>query len=160
MMRKVMVLAIACLIPNRAGAAGGAARSCRFMRTPLDAFLGALRRRAVGPNSGRRPRCTYLGASTTAPPIKMPGINAASNKAAPASTDSPTVTYAFMASSSGGGSTHQSVMDGRGDANSDAGRVREIDRSLFGVLFRPQARTSQLVVDRTSARPAPILASS
>src|SRR5215470_13594401 len=156
MIRNVMVLAIACLIPNRAGAPGSAARSCRVAR----GLLGAFRRRTVGPNSGRRPRCTYLGASTTAPPIKMPGINAASNKAAPASTDSPTVTYAFMASSSGGGSTHQSVMDGRGDANSDAGRVREIDRSLFGVLFRPQARTSQLVVDRTSARPAPILASS
>src|SRR5258708_5231053 len=103
MIRKVMVLAIACLMPKRAGAAGGAASSCRFAGGPGGASRGG----AVGPNGGRGPRGGlggYLGASPTAPPINMPGINAASNKAAPASTDSPTVTYDFMASSSGGGS--------------------------------------------------------
>src|SRR5262249_33674163 len=92
MIRKVMVLAIACLIPKPAGAPAGAVTSCRSARG----------RRTVEPNGGRRRRSLvrYLGTSTAAPPITRPGINAASNKAAPASIDSPTVTYSFMATPS------------------------------------------------------------
>jgi hypothetical protein len=110
MMRKVMVLAIACLIPSRAGAV--ALTSCRSRRGAVRAFR---RRRPVVPNSGCRPRRSvgrYLGASTAAPPITRPGISAASSRAAPASIVSPTVTYVFMASCRPqAGGRHRSATD-------------------------------------------------
>src|SRR5262245_19493076 len=102
MIRKVMVLTIACLTPNPAAAEGGAVTSCRSARG----------RRTGEPNSGRRRLCRYLGARTAAPPMIMPGINAASNKAAPASIDSPTVTYSFMVTPSGR-RTHAAGLDER-----------------------------------------------
>src|SRR5262245_11687217 len=58
-------------------------------------------RRTVEPEPGRgRNFGRYFGMSTAAPPITSPGINAASSKAAPASTDSPTVRYSFTVPSS------------------------------------------------------------
>src|SRR5208337_4325154 len=93
MIRKVMVLAIACLIANRVGMASGALTCVR----PGRGKTGSVRGRTVELKSGCRRRrslgrylgakylgAKYLGANTAAPPINMPGISATSNKAPPA----------------------------------------------------------------------------
>src|SRR3984893_5490919 len=87
MIRKVMVLANACLIANLGRAASGALTPGRSGRGTVD----IIRRRTVELNSGCRRRPSLrrrlganLGASTAAPPITMPGISATSNNAAPA----------------------------------------------------------------------------
>ena len=87
MIRKVMVLANACLIANLGRVASGALTSARSGKGTAD----IIRRRTVELNSGCRRRRSLgrrlganLGASTAAPPITMPGISATSNKATPA----------------------------------------------------------------------------
>jgi len=68
MIRKVMVLATACLMANPPGAAAGALTACRLG----GGAFGLGDRRTLEPNSGLKPRRSfgrYLGASTAAPPI-------------------------------------------------------------------------------------------
>src|SRR5277367_5765076 len=85
MIRKVMVLATACLIPSLAGAASNVLMpGCRAGspgRPTAESNSGCRRRRSLGKYFGK-----YLGASTAAPPITRPGISATSNKATPAAT--------------------------------------------------------------------------
>src|SRR5580704_931202 len=87
MIRNVMVLAIACLmlgwtkeLARTAGSALTPGRSEDAAGRRLAGLRGGCRRRR---SPGRYPE-RYLGASTAAPPISRPGINAASIKATPA----------------------------------------------------------------------------
>src|SRR6516165_3866331 len=94
MIRKVIVLATACLILK--GAREDGSLRCRGRNTGT-AGLGVPTR--LGLNGGLRCRRSlgkYSGASTAAAPSTMPGTKATSSKAAPAAIVSPQIMYRFI----------------------------------------------------------------
>jgi hypothetical protein len=102
MIRKVMVLAIACPIPSfGSNSVKGGSCSARD-----SGAAGPFRSRPAAPWRRRRGLPRNRGASTATPPIRMPGTSATSSKAAPASTVSPTATTCFIAMSSGRRGSH------------------------------------------------------